>query len=238
VKHLAHAALAAFVLATPAQAAETAERHIQGFNSTGSVFVFEQFGEQDGSGFPYSEIFHIRTDNSANLVTPVKRVVQNETATVGLARRRARAAALSFNGFLDMGVHVFHHALNETPNTVTSATFSRDYGTTAGNVGPNYKVTVSQQTSPTPACADFTSGNEKTFSVRLENLTSGGAVDLRPAAFPPAFYNYLCPTDYSLADVVLYPRGGTTRIVALVSVLVVGFEGPDRRFIAVAGTLN
>lgn len=171
-------------------------------------------------------------------MAPVKRVVQSESATVGMARRRARAAAFSFNGFLDMGVHVFHHALNETPNTVTSATFSRDYGTTVGNVGPNYRVTVSQQAAPTPSCAIFTSGAEKTFSVRLENLTSGGAAVLRLAAFPPAFYNYLCPTEYSLADVVLYPRGGTTRIVALISVLVVGFEGPDRRFIAVAGSLN
>ena len=221
-----------------AYAAEVAERHIQGFNSTGTVFVFEQYGVQDGSGFPYSEIYQLSTTSSAPIFTPVKRIIQDESRPVGYARRRARRATIFFDGFLDMGTHVFHHALNETPNTVTEARFSEIYATTIGNTGANYKVSVSQQVSPTPACADWTQGNEKTFQVTLENLTSNTTSTLWSSAFPGNFYNYVCPTEYSLADVVLYQRASTKKIAVLVSVLVVGFEGPDRKFVAVIGDLN
>jgi predicted secreted protein len=43
-----------------------------------------------------------------------------------------------------------------------------------------------------------------------------------------------CPIGYAISDVVTYPRQNDTVLVVLLSVFKVGFEGPDRRFLAVA----
>jgi len=241
LKALALLAAASPFFVAAASGAEIAERQIQGFNSTGTVFVFEQFGTQDGSGFRYSHIFYIQTANSGAAFSPVRAVI-SETQTIGSVRRAARNAvgAAPVKGFLDMGRHVFQHALNETPPSVTSAEFHADYGTILGHFGPLYRVSLNQQASPLPACAIHTAGNEKTFAVTLKNIDSGATSTLWAAAFPPAFYNYFCPSEYSIADVIVYQPNfnSTPKIAVLLSVLVVGFEGPDRRFVAVTGTLN
>jgi len=237
VKPVALLAFACPFFVATAEAAEVAERHIHGFNSTGTVFVFEQFGIQDGSGFPYSQIFHVLTANSGAAFLPV-RALGSESQTVGSVRRKARKLAFKVDGFLGMGQHVFHRALNEAPSSVTTVRFYADYATTLGHLEPLYRVSVGQQASPQPEC-DF-GGDEKTFEVTLENLTSGTTSTLWAAAFPWAFYNYFCPTDYAIADVILDRKdfGASTRIAVLISVLVRGFEGPDRRFVAATGELN
>jgi predicted secreted protein len=229
-------------LVAAADGAEVAERHIHGFNSTGTVFVFEQFGTQDGSGFRYSDVFYILTADSSTAFLPLRTVVP-ETQTAGSARRTVRNSASGIapvDGFLDMGRHVFHHALNETPPGVTSAQFHADFATLLGHVAPLYQVSIAQQVTTDPDCADLSAGNEKTFEVTLQNIDSGVTSTLWAAALPPAFYNYRCPTEYAIADVVTYQQdfGAAPKLAVLLSVLVVGFEGPDRRFVAVTGDLN
>ena len=44
-----------------AWAGDYASRHVIGFSADGRYFAFEQYGAQDGSGFPYAEIFIIDT---------------------------------------------------------------------------------------------------------------------------------------------------------------------------------
>ena len=60
----ATALLSALFSSDHAKAAFAAERDLIGFNSTGTVFVFEQFGRQDGSGFPFSELYYINTETN------------------------------------------------------------------------------------------------------------------------------------------------------------------------------
>jgi predicted secreted protein len=43
----------------PALAADTAALSILGFSRDQGVFAFEEYGIQDGSGFPYSNIYAI-----------------------------------------------------------------------------------------------------------------------------------------------------------------------------------
>ena len=54
---LAGMALAA--LPVPAAAGEFAQVDLLGFSRSGSHFAFEEYGVQDGSGFPYSNIYVI-----------------------------------------------------------------------------------------------------------------------------------------------------------------------------------
>ena len=44
-----------------AQAGDFAKREIHGFSVDGGLFAFEEYGVQDGSGFPYSNIYVIDT---------------------------------------------------------------------------------------------------------------------------------------------------------------------------------
>ena len=49
---------------SPAIAGDTAELNILGFSGDSSIFAFEEYGVQDGSGFPYSTIYVIDTSSA------------------------------------------------------------------------------------------------------------------------------------------------------------------------------
>jgi len=58
---------------SPALAGDTAEINVLGFSADGSIFAFEEYGVQDGSGFPYANRFYIDTASDKFLPgTPVR----------------------------------------------------------------------------------------------------------------------------------------------------------------------
>ncbi len=57
---------------TPVQSGDYADVDILGFSDEGIRFAFEQFGIQDGSGFPYSEIFIINVPTDDWVGTPFR----------------------------------------------------------------------------------------------------------------------------------------------------------------------
>ena len=85
------AVLIAFVLcAAPALAADIAERRILGFSQDERIFVFEAYGIQDGSGFPYSDIFFVDLDDDRWLPdTPIRVRLEDDTADLEDARSQA-----------------------------------------------------------------------------------------------------------------------------------------------------
>ena len=89
----------ATALAPAALAGDFAERRIIGFSADGKYFAFEQFGVQDGSGFPYAEIFVIDIEKDAWAPdTPIRISLREEGKTLADARTQASsqaAAALS-----------------------------------------------------------------------------------------------------------------------------------------------
>lgn len=50
---------------TPAFAVDYARVDVMGFSANGSRFAFEEYGIQDGSGFPYSNIYLFDVDRDA-----------------------------------------------------------------------------------------------------------------------------------------------------------------------------
>ncbi len=85
------AMLTAAVAATPARAGDTAELSILGFAADGSVFAFEEYGVQDGSGFPYANRFYIETATDSFVAgTPIRVRIDDESASVDYARSEAR----------------------------------------------------------------------------------------------------------------------------------------------------
>ena len=222
-----------------ARAAFAAERDIIGFNSTGTVFVFEQFGRQDGSGFPFSELFYISTATNSYAFLPVKRRIDNERKSIKAARKKTRRAAKRLGidpaGFTSPGRLAANNAITEVPPPGDTAIFGRFYLPTGD--APRYEVVLTETVSPEARCADLTQGTEKQLKLTIKNLNTQATSTLQEDTGIPASRG--CPTDYSISDVILFDQsGGKTVIIVLVNVIRFGFEGPDRFFIAVSGQLN
>ncbi|TIX34448.1 MAG: DUF2259 domain-containing protein, partial [Mesorhizobium sp.] len=74
-----------------AGAGDVAELEILGFSQDGGVFAFEEFGVQDGSGFPYANRYYIDTISDSFLKgTPIRVRLDDEAATLDQARLQAR----------------------------------------------------------------------------------------------------------------------------------------------------
>jgi len=98
---LASALLFLAITATAAAAADNAERAAIGFSPDGRYFAFEQYGVQDGSGFPYSEIFVIDLDaNQWVKGSPFRARIEDEAALVSSVRAKAAKSAASLIGQL------------------------------------------------------------------------------------------------------------------------------------------
>ncbi|RVD32276.1 DUF2259 domain-containing protein, partial [Mesorhizobium sp. M4B.F.Ca.ET.019.03.1.1] len=83
--------LAQLATVATADAGDVAELEILGFSQDGGVFAFEEFGVQDGSGFPYANRYYIDTSGDSFLKdTPIRVRLDDEAATLDQARLQAR----------------------------------------------------------------------------------------------------------------------------------------------------
>lgn len=83
--------LAQFAISLAAHAGDVAELEILGFTGNGGIFAFEEYGVQDGSGFPYANRYYIDTaDDSFLEGTPIRVRLDDENATLDAARLAAR----------------------------------------------------------------------------------------------------------------------------------------------------
>ena len=75
-------------------AGDFAKRHVHGFSKDGQLFAFEEYGVQDGSGFPYSNIYVIDTSTDKWVAgSPFRARLDDETKSVFEAREEARIIA-------------------------------------------------------------------------------------------------------------------------------------------------
>ena len=239
---LALAAALLFLASSPVLAADAAERDILGFSRDGTQFAFEQFGVQDGSGFPYSEVFVIDIDKDAWLPgTPVRAFLEDETRSLADARGEAKRKAepiLATMGIVDAGTLLAsasaYQAVAE-PRQMTFRTFYQSGGNTEpiedGDEGVA-TIVLEEIVLPSPRGCPVSDTPLVGFVLRMRSSGSDLRDVHRDAEIPTSRG---CPLRYALSDVVAYsaPSGNRLRLVALVSVYSYGFEGMDRRFLAV-----
>ncbi|MBT8388291.1 MAG: DUF2259 domain-containing protein, partial [Altererythrobacter sp.] len=81
---------------SPLYAGDFASLNVLGFSADGGIFVFEEFGVQDGSGFPYANRFYIDTSTDQFISgTPIRVRIDDETADLTQARSDAAAQGQS-----------------------------------------------------------------------------------------------------------------------------------------------
>ena len=77
-----------------ALAADGAAFNAIGYSPDSRYFAFEQYGVQDGSGFPYWDVFVIDLKSNEWVKgSPYRALLESETAKISAARDQARAAA-------------------------------------------------------------------------------------------------------------------------------------------------
>jgi predicted secreted protein len=221
-----------------AAAGDFAEREILGFSPDGRYFAFEEYGVQDGSGFPYSNVYVIEVAEDAWVSgTPVRVLLEGPDLPQENARAEAREQAADTLERLDIGRSPQHVASN--PATQLNADFNFvlvNPRMVEPAIDKPFAVRLSSYALPAGAdyCADF--GETKGFQLDMIHGDDDMTVTLQRDERLPQSRG--CPLDYQIADVyTYYPEAGPPAFAVLVRMIQVGFEGPDGRYLAVTGLL-
>lgn len=229
-------ALFSLMTATAALAADNAERAAIGFSPDGRYFAFEQYGVQDGSGFPYAEIFVIDLDaNQWVKGSPFRERLEDETASVSSARAKAAKSAAALIGQLKTAEPGDALAAQLPTQAVADRHrigFDPFYQSQANQKGGQYTLSLELVPFAAPESCYAEDGKQMGFRLTLKDNESGSEKEVhKDTAIPSSRY---CPRDYDISDVISYrPGAGPARQVALIGVYMPGFEGVNRRYIAV-----
>jgi predicted secreted protein len=242
---------AALALAAPAVASDAAESVAIGYSGDSRYFAFEEFGIQDGSGSAYANIYVIDLKaNSWAPGTPV-RVGGGDDEGPKLSAVRAEAAAKAAPVLKKLAISEAPQLLAAGPATQPSddrsrLQFDRWYRHLGGAVplpvadiwDERYELSaVPRDVLPLPAeCEDLGEPVRK-LAVHLKRLKAGSdAIVYQDDALPKSrgcAYAYdidkvFIPADYDAPEAP----------VALIGVYTRGFEGFDRRYIAIPFDLS
>lgn len=230
-------AILQFLTATGAHAGDFATRHIHGFSIDGKLFAFEEYGVQDGSGFPYANIYVIDTDTDQWVANSPFRVrLNDETKTIFDAREEARILAgpvmKSFEG----------------RGNVVATNRATEHGTDKKRLVANPRFVVPPidetvefrlTTKVLPAaehCEAFGTITGFTLTKIATHPGKSTRVLHNDTSIPES---RSCPLDYEFADLVtFFPEAGSPKAALLILMKQVGFEGPDGRFLAVTTNLD
>ncbi len=234
IRTIALAMLFSLCAFSSALAADTAERRIIGFSPDGKWFAFEQFGVQDGSGFPFHHVFIIDVVNDKWAPgTPIYERIDDETATSLQVRNKARVKAAPELAKLKIINPGFLLASN--PVTEVGSDANRiGFRTVRNWVGPPpEKFTLRLQTTTTakPESCAYSDSELKLFSLTLAFEDNPPKQVYADKHLPSSRG---CAHDYRISDVLIHEENfKPERFVVLIQVYTQGFEGSDLNYMAV-----
>lgn len=220
--------------AVPALAGDRALIDTLGYSSDLRYFAYEEFGIQDGSGFPYANLYVVDLSTDTWVVgTPFRVLADSESQTLASVRDTVHGQAEETIKGFDISVPAEIIALNGDgmpDNDGKSIAFGvpgYTPGTTTAITRLSLKTFTTTAISP---CQEWFSVEPKGLELTLDDV-AGPRVLQRDGNLPRSRG---CPTDYRLFAVAI-PFGAQDlgKGVAIVSSYPGGFEGPDRRFVAV-----
>ncbi|MGE0501866.1 MAG: DUF2259 domain-containing protein [Rhizobiaceae bacterium] len=230
---------ACIAIAPLARAGDTAFVEILGFTPDGRVFAFEEYGVQDGSGFPYSHRFYIEVAADKFLPnTPVRVTIEDEGATIDDARAKSkirgekifkdaqlarnRGFTAAFNPVTELSADPFRLTANPRP--------------VHPPVDDPVEFRLEEIHVVTPSRCE---GLGDIVGIRILRMfaTPGGRTELRhqDSGIP---LSRGCPTGYRIGGLqTFFPHNGRPAYALLIAIRRFGFEGPDYRWIAATGRL-
>lgn len=227
--------LGSLIMAGPARAGDIALLESLGFSEAGDVFAFQQSGVEDGSGFPYAEIFFLDLKSDRFLEpSPIRVRLNEDGALVADAVAEARAAAADLLSRTMPDKRNGHVVLDNPPTDLSSDGKAARF--VARPVLPpiDEPVELRMETFPLEGpeiCQDI---GRPVMGYRIVKLAlepgQKASVLHEDTAIPTSRG---CPLDYAIRQVRVYEKpGGGFAAVSLIAVQSHGFEGPDIRYIA------
>jgi len=233
-------AVGALLIYCPAAlASDAADRSILGFSPDGAYFAFEEFGVQDGSGFPYSSLYILDTAKDEWVRgTPVRALLKNDRAKQLDARNLMHRRGDPFLWRLKIGQQGMHILSDPAKKAEEAARFVPftvpDKGSALG-LG-SVRLRLNQFAVDATHCA-FIDESPAGFSLILEDRNGQPLRILQEDETLPKSRG--CALHYGISDVLVYQRSGLGPVlVVMVSVYRFGFEGLDRRFIAISAAFD
>lgn len=226
-------------------AADGAKFRALAFSNDGQYFAFEQYGVQDGSGFPYADIFVLDLELDRWVPgTPIR--VREENETGGLRATRLKAAQAAKSLFNQLKLDETPEILAANPFTEVVADRNRirfhdHFNFSMGILsGPEAQGTFDLTLSPAKiSTPENCTGETDVQGLKLElrnNKTNTSVVVHEDRSLPASRG---CTLGYDIEAIVQPPdevEGG--KLIAIIGVSARGFEGADRRFIAFPFVLN
>lgn len=213
-----------------------------GFSDDGRYFAFEEFGEEDGTDFPFATIFivDLKTDGWRE-GTPIRVVVEQETARIAEARRKARHAARNHIDrfkFLDNpGLPVFARGIAEpTPSDGLLTKPIPDSLNPLNDAPISFQLRLS--TFELPGSDGHCPNGFSLAKLDEDGKDTVLRRDEKPVESRGCTYGYRLSRVYH-PGLYRFRQPGHARIaVAIVSIISMGWEGADRRFIAIPVPLD
>ena len=229
----ASAALA-LMMSAPAIAGDRALADFIGFSEGGRYFAFEEYGVADGSGFAYSAIYVIDLNTDTWVPgSPYDYIADDETTT--LARARNEAAAMAAGKIAELGITEPADviALNGDGEISDGMTLHfAQPGYFPGETVDDYTLKLEVFDAKTPEdCEQYMAEPGKGYALTITDKNGVDHELHRDQGMLPKSRG--CITTYRLFAVVT-PQYASPEYdgVAIISTYPIGFEGPDRRFIA------
>jgi predicted secreted protein len=234
-----------FLVSSAVQAADGAKFRAIGFSADNKYFAFEQYGVQDGSGFAYVDIFVIDIPADKWVTgTPIKLLLEDETMSVTAVREKAKKQSSGLLKSLKISGDAEFLASNPFGEIVadrSKVTFHDHYNNGMGLAGNaddqgSWGLNVTTVDVPLPdGCEDDI--GVKGFKLELINHKSKASAVLHLDKNLPK--SRFCTVGYDV-EAIVQPVGGSEagQMIAVIGVYSRGFEGSDRRFIAIPFKLN
>lgn len=226
------------IFCTTIRAGDFATLNFIGFSKDGKYLAFEEYGVQDGSGFPYSHIYFVDVVKNSYAAPAVTVRIDTETATERLARSRAKlgaGAALRRLKIIERnpGTLVVARLLTDV-NAYGDAKHDEQTINFAEIVGSMYRrgdydlVLRSSEIKGVKDC-DYNDDPVQKFELVLKDKDADTTKVLQNDAGLPA--SRACPLSYRVQYVYLYQD----HIAVFLNTYHMGFEGPDMRYMVVTG---
>lgn len=221
--------------ATVVSAGDVAEMRPIGFSPDGRFFAFEQFGEQDGSGFAYAEIQVIDTETDTYVEgTPVSVLIKREEASIGEARRESFNQARAVLEARKIGDDPGHLVallpigeLSEKAHELRYQAFPSFYV----SEGIHRVFLEEFDAKGQDLC--------QSMDVKVRGFALFMSSDAEPDARREVYRDTKvpksrnCPSAYAIGGVVTPGLGSSAPHMAMVQIASLGFEGNNLRWLAI-----
>jgi predicted secreted protein len=228
-----------------ALSADGAKFRAIGFSPDSRYFAFEQYGVQDGSGFNYADVFVLDIEKDAWASgTPIKTLVEDESMSVAKARATSKQDAAGVLQRANISVDAELLAatpFSEVVGDRARMTFHDHYNNSMGMFGTadqagSWELKTTNVPVPLPEGCETDIGVTG-YKLELKNNKTGLTDILHQDTSLPKSRS--CAVGYDLEAVVQPVAGAENgQLVAIIGVYSRGFEGADRRFIAVPFKMN